>query len=93
VEEGREMSERAVPPPPSSLLVKLPASCSSDDGGEDRRRWVRLGAVDGEPPVSPRGGRRGGRRDSVGFYIHSRVVCVLDFFKRMRLIGKDRKTC
>jgi hypothetical protein len=41
VEEGREMSERAVPPPPSSLLVELPASCSGDGGGEDRRRWVR----------------------------------------------------
>jgi hypothetical protein len=55
VEEGREMSERAVPspPPPSSLLAGLLASCS-DDGG------VELGGVEREPPVSPRGGRRGG---------------------------------
>jgi hypothetical protein len=60
VEEGREMSERAVPPPPSSLLAGLPASCSSDGGGEDRRRWVELGGIEQEPPISPRGGRRGG---------------------------------
>jgi hypothetical protein len=33
VEEGREMSERAVPPLPSSLLAGLPASCSSSGGG------------------------------------------------------------
>jgi hypothetical protein len=67
VEEGREMSERAVPLPPSSLLVELPASCSGYGGGEDRRRWVRLGAVDGEPPVSPRGGRRGGKQFANNF--------------------------
>jgi hypothetical protein len=43
VEEGREMSERAVPPPPSSLLVELPASCSGDGGvktgGDGCGRW------------------------------------------------------
>jgi hypothetical protein len=66
VEEGREMSERAVPPLPSSLLVELPVSCSGDGGGEDRRRWVELDGVDGEPPVTPRGGRRGDRQYSKG---------------------------
>jgi hypothetical protein len=60
VEEGREMSERAVPPPPSSLLVELPASCSGDGGGEDRRRWVRsMGSRPCRPEEDDAGAGRG----------------------------------
>jgi hypothetical protein len=63
VEEGREMSERAVPPPPSSLLVELPASRSSDGGGEDRRggcSWVRsMGSRSCRPEEEDAGAGRG----------------------------------
>jgi hypothetical protein len=60
VEEGREMSERVVLSSPSLLLTGLLTSYSGDGGGENRRQWVELCGVEWEPPVSPRGGRRGG---------------------------------